>query len=65
MLGIRPRDIVRKAEAAAAKIDPAKLDEKRLLAAMVKHPELIERPIVVNNGKAVLGRPPENVLDII
>jgi arsenate reductase len=40
-------------------------DEEALIAAMVAHPKLIERPIVVCNGKAALGRPPEQVLDIL
>ncbi|MDP5292708.1 arsenate reductase (glutaredoxin) [Oceanimonas sp. CHS3-5] len=40
-------------------------DEDALIAAMVANPKLIERPIVVCNGKAALGRPPEQVLDIL
>ena len=39
--------------------------EQELLAAMAKHPKLIERPIVVRGERAVLGRPPENVLELI
>lgn len=44
--------------------DPA-LSEEALIAAMVAHPALIERPVVIANGKARLGRPPENVLAIL
>lgn len=40
-------------------------DESALIAAMQAHPKLIERPIVVNNNKAALGRPPENVLSVL
>ncbi|EWH05924.1 arsenate reductase [Pseudoalteromonas lipolytica SCSIO 04301] len=40
-------------------------DESKLRAAMVANPKLIERPIVVNNDKAALGRPPENVLSVL
>ena len=50
---------------ADAGIDPTSLDDKALIAAMVKHPIIIERPIVINNGKAAIGRPPENVLKIL
>ncbi len=39
--------------------------EQVLLNAMVNHPKLIERPIVLSNGKAAIGRPPESVLDIL
>lgn len=41
------------------------LSDEQLMAAMVEHPKLIERPIVVNGDRARLGRPPENVLEIL
>ena len=63
-LGIAARDLLRKKEAAEAGIDPG-LPEDRLIAAMMAHPIVIERPIVVANGRARLGRPPEAVLDIL
>ena len=47
------------------RLDDPSLDEQTLIAAMAKHPRLIERPIVVANGKAVIGRPPEKMLDIL
>lgn len=65
MLGVSPRDILRKAEANDAGIAPDSMTDKELIEAMVRNPIIIERPIVVNNGKAALGRPPENVLKII
>ena len=65
MLGLSAKDIVRRKEAKEAGIDPATLAEDDLVAAMVATPAVIERPIVIANGKAALGRPPENVLDII
>ncbi|WP_028862191.1 arsenate reductase (glutaredoxin) [Psychromonas aquimarina] len=40
-------------------------DEEKLLQVMLENPKLIERPIVLANGKAAIGRPPESVLDII
>ena len=40
-------------------------NESALIDAMVQNPKLIERPIVVNNNKAAIGRPPENVLSVL
>lgn len=65
MLGIPARDLLRKAEANDAAINPDTMTEQELIAAMVRNPTVIERPIVVNNGKAALGRPPQNVLKIL
>ena len=67
LLGIAPRDLMRKGEDVYKQLglnDPS-LERKALIAAMVEHPILIERPIVVANGKAAIGRPPEKVLDIL
>jgi arsenate reductase (glutaredoxin) len=57
--------LVRKKEAAAAGIDPAKLSEDALIAAMAKNPIVVERPIVVSGDKAALGRPPEKALSVL
>jgi len=67
LLGMTPRQLLRTGEAEYAQLrldDPA-LDDDAILAAMVAHPKLIERPIVVANGKAAIGRPPEAVLAIL
>ncbi len=56
MLGKRPRDIMRRKEAREAGLDDPALDDEALIKAMVANPIVIERPIVVNNGKAALGR---------
>lgn len=66
-LDMEPRKLMRKTEAAykANGFDDASLDRLALITAMVDHPILIERPIVVANGKAALGRPPEAVLVIL
>jgi len=63
-LGITPKELLRKKEAAEAGVDPS-LPEDALIAAMVANPQVIERPIVVNGDKAKLGRPPEQVLEIL
>ena len=64
-LNMPAKALVRKKEAAAAGIDPATLSEAALIAAMVKHPIIVERPIVVSGAKAALGRPPEKVLSVL
>jgi arsenate reductase (glutaredoxin) len=64
-LKIPASKLLRKKEAAAAGIDPSRLSEDELIAAMAKTPIIVERPIVVSGGKAVLGRPPEAVLGVL
>jgi arsenate reductase len=66
-LGMSARELLRTGEAEyqSLKLDDPALDEASLIAAMGAHPKLIERPIVVANGKAALGRPPEAVLAIL
>jgi arsenate reductase len=67
MLGLETRQLMRTQEPEYAQLGLAdmSLSREQLLAAMVAHPILIERPIVVHNGKAAIGRPPETVLEII
>jgi len=67
LLAMQPRELMRKKEAAYKDLalSDEKLDRQGLLQAMVAHPILIERPIAVANGRAALGRPPENVLDVL
>ena len=65
MLGIGPRDLLRKKEAKEAGLDDPTLTDDALIDAMIANPIVIERPIVVANGKAAIGRPPESVLDIL
>ena len=66
-LGIAPRGLMRKKEDEYKELGLANssLSDEDLIGFMVKHPILIERPIAVANGKAALGRPPEQVLDIL
>ncbi|NCT67374.1 MAG: arsenate reductase (glutaredoxin) [Rhodanobacteraceae bacterium] len=66
-LGLEPRALMRRDEPEYAELgvaDPARSRDE-LIAAMHAHPRLIQRPIVLANGKAALGRPPENVLAIL
>ena len=67
LLGLTPRTLIRTKESEYKNLglDNANLDELTLIAAMVSHPILIERPIVVTENNAAIGRPPENVLKII
>lgn len=65
MLDRTPRELARRGEDAWRDLQLADADDETILAAMVSHPKLIERPIVVNGDRAALGRPPEAVLDIL
>lgn len=66
-LGLGPRDVIRKGEKIYKELELAdeSLSDTALITAMVGNPILIERPIVVKDEKAALGRPPENVLKIL
>jgi arsenate reductase len=67
MLELAPRELMRKKEAPFAELnlDDAKLSADELIEAMIANPILIERPIVVAGGRAAIGRPPEDVLNIL
>lgn len=67
MLGISARDLIRTSEQEYKDLDLAKshLNDSDLIDAMINTPRLIQRPIVVANGKAAIGRPPEQVLEIL
>jgi arsenate reductase len=66
-LGISARELLRKGEAEFRELGlaDAALSEDALIGAMCANPRLIERPIVLNGGRAAIGRPPESVLDIL
>ncbi|HIG07681.1 MAG: arsenate reductase (glutaredoxin) [Methylococcales bacterium] len=66
-LAIEPRALLRKSEPdyKSAGLNDTSLDSEALIRAMAEYPKLIERPIVLANNKAAIGRPPENVLTIL
>lgn len=66
-LGMGARQLLRTGEDAYKELNLAdqSLTDEQLIAAMVAHPKLIERPILVAGDKAVIGRPPENVLELL
>ena len=66
-LGLPPRELLRTKEKEYKKLrlNSPSVSDRKLIQAMVKHPILIQRPIVLSGGKAALGRPPENVKKIL
>ena len=64
---MEPRELMRKREAEYKELglDDELLTRDQLIAAMVAHPKLIERPIAVSGNRAVMGRPTENVLELV
>lgn len=66
LLQMKPRELMRRKEAVYKELnlDDESLSEAQLIQAMVENPILIERPIVITNGKAAIGRPPEQVLEL-
>ena len=67
MLGIKPNELVRKGEKLYKELGlgDQDLSDKQWIATLTEHPKLIERPIVVHNGKAAIGRPTENIEAIL
>jgi arsenate reductase len=67
LLGFEPRELMRKAEEPYKKLrlDDPKRSRDELVEAMATHPILIERPIVIAGRRAVVGRPPERVLEVL
>lgn len=67
LLGVEPREIMRENEAEykEAGLNDDSLTKEQQIALMVEYPKVIERPIVFSDDKAIVGRPPENVLELI
>ncbi|HEU4833826.1 MAG TPA: ArsC/Spx/MgsR family protein [Pyrinomonadaceae bacterium] len=66
-MNLKPRDLLRKSEAVYKQLGLAddKFSDSELIALMIEHPDLIQRPIVERGDRAVLGRPTENVKDLL
>ena len=66
LLHIEPIDLIRKNEIIwKSEYKNKELTNDEIIIAMIKNPKLIERPIVINNEKAVIGRPPEKIKEIL
>lgn len=66
MLGISARELMRTKEDLYKELDlKNENDEEKLIDAMAENPKLIERPIVIKNGKAIIARPPEKALELL
>ena len=67
LLGLEPRELMRHKEKEYAELglDDPRLSRSELIDAMVRHPRLIERPIIIHGRQAVIGRPPEKVLEVL
>ncbi len=67
LLSLEPRELMRQHEAPYKELNLAdeSLSRDALIQAMIDNPVLIERPIIIHNGKATIGRPPEKILDIL
>jgi arsenate reductase len=66
-MNMKPRDLLRKGEAVYKELGLAedKFSDSELIALMIEHPDLIQRPIVERGDRAVLGRPTENVKELL
>ena len=66
VLQLRPSDIIRKGEKEYKELNVSNLDrDEDLIEEIVKHPKLMERPIVIKGEKGIIGRPPENVQKLL
>ena len=67
ILKLRPKDIVRMSELDFIENNLNEIlnNDNEMLDAIIQYPKILERPIIINNDKGVIGRPPEKILEII
>ena len=68
LLELKPKDFIRKNETDFKNLNydsNALNDDNLIIQTIIKHPKILERPIVLANGKAIIGRPPERILEIL
>ena len=65
LLNIKPKEIIRKSEQDYKNLNLDLDDDFKVMESIVKYPKILERPIILNNGKAIIGRPPEKTLEIL
>ena len=67
ILKLKPKDIVRTSETDYRKngLSDIQDNDNKMIDAIIKYPKILERPIIINGNKGVIGRPPERVLEII
>ena len=67
MLGIKPRELLRKSEEEykTYNLDDNKLEDEEIIKIMIENPILIQRPLVIANNSAIVGRPPENIFKLL
>jgi arsenate reductase len=66
MLGVSARELMRTKEELYTELNLAdELDEDKLILAMVKHPKLIERPVIIKGDRAIIGRPTEKIIKFL
>ena len=65
LLNIKPKEIIRKSEQDYKNLNLDLDDDFKVMEAIVKYPKILQRPIILNNKKATIGRPPEKTLEIL
>lgn len=65
LLNMKPRDLMRKKEAAEYGLNEPSLSDQQIIEGLCTNPRAIERPIAIKGDQAVVGRPPENVLELL